>query len=84
MKYQTLLKAGIIGSVLAVLCCATPIFLILLTALGLSAWAGKLDRVLMPAFVVFVGITIYALYRRHKEAACCAVNGEQNQTREKK
>jgi mercuric ion transport protein len=84
VKYQTLLKTGIIGSVLAPLCCFTPILLILLTALGLSAWAGKLDHVLMPVFVVSVGITIYALYRRHKESACCSGNREQNQTREKK
>lgn len=84
MNYQTLLKAGIIGSVLAPLCCATPILLILLTALGLSAWAVRLDQVLIPVFVLSVGITIYALYRRHKESACCPNNREQNQTREKK
>jgi len=84
MKYQTLLKTGIIGSALAMLCCATPILLLLLAALGLSAWAGKVDHVLMPVFVASVGITIYALYRRHKESACCSGNGEQKQTRETK
>ena len=76
MDNQTLLKTGIAGSVVAALCCATPILVILLGALGLSVWVGWLDYVLIPALVVFVGITIYALRRRHAEAACCAVPGQ--------
>ncbi len=76
MDNQTLLKTGIAGSVVAILCCATPILVILLGVLGLSAWAGWLDYVLIPALVVFIGITIYALRRGHAEAACCAVPGQ--------
>lgn len=72
MDNKTLLKTGIAGSVVAALCCATPILVILLGVVGLSAWAGWLDYVLIPALVVFIGITIYAL-RRYTEAACCAV-----------
>jgi len=76
MENRTLLKTGIIGSVVTALCCATPILVILFGVLGLSAWAGWLDYVLIPALVVFIGITIYALRRRHAEAACCAVPGQ--------
>ena len=76
MDNRTLLRTGIAGSVVAALCCATPILVILFGVLGLSAWAGWLDYVLIPAFVVFIGITIYALRRRHKEAACCPVPGQ--------
>jgi mercuric ion transport protein len=79
MDNRTLLKTGIAGSVIAALCCATPILVLLLGALGLSAWAGRLDYVLMPALVVFVGITIYALHRRRAEAACCDVDIGRNQ-----
>lgn len=82
MENRTLLKTGIVGSVVAVLCCATPILVILLGALGLSAWAGWLDFVLMPALVVFVGIAIYALRHRHNEAACCNVPAERKSRRE--
>ena len=82
MDNRTLLKTGIAGSVIAAVCCATPILVILLAALGLSAWAGWLDFVLMPALVVFVGITIYALRRRRAEAACCAIEVGPNQKRE--
>ncbi len=76
MDNRTLLKTAIAGSVVAALCCATPIFVILLGVVGLSAWAGWLDYVLIPALVVFIGITIYALRRRRAEAACCAVPGQ--------
>ncbi len=75
MDNQTLLKTGIAGSVLAALCCATPVLVILFGILGLSAWVGWLDYVLIPAFVAFIGITIYALRRRSAEAACCPVPG---------
>ena len=76
MDNQTLLKTGVAGSVVAALCCATPILVILFGVLGLSAWVGWLDYVLIPALVVFIGITIYALRRRRIEAACCAVPGQ--------
>lgn len=77
MENRTLLKTGIAGSVIAVVCCATPTLVILLGALGLSAWAGWLDYVLLPTLVVFVGITIYALHRR-RAASCCTIGAEHN------
>lgn len=55
-----LLLTGIVGSVLTDICCFTPILVMLLSALGLSALVGYLDIVLLPVFVIFVGITIYA------------------------
>ena len=70
MDNRMLLRIGITGSVVAALCCATPILVILLSVLGLSAWVGWLDYVVIPALVVFIGITIYAL-RSREEAACC-------------
>jgi len=56
---------------IAALCCVTPILLILLGAVGLGALTGYLDYVLVPALVVFVGITIYALQKRRRTQACC-------------
>jgi mercuric ion transport protein len=61
-----LLKYGLIGTVLVALCCFTPILVILLGAVGLSAVLGWLDIVLLPALAVFVGITLYALWRRRR------------------
>jgi mercuric ion transport protein len=67
MKKNTLLKTGIIGSVIAAVCCFTPILVVLLGAVGLSALTGYLDIVLFPALAVFLGLTIYALWKRAKE-----------------
>lgn len=71
MKTSALLRTGIAGSMIAAVCCATPVLVFLLGAVGLSAWVGGLDYVLMPALMVFVGITIHALRRRQMERACC-------------
>lgn len=59
-----LLKTGIIGTVIAALCCFTPLLVGLLGIVGLSAVVGYLDYVLMPALAIFILITIYALIRR--------------------
>jgi len=69
MDNRILLKTGIAGTVVAALCCATPILVVTLGVLGLSAWVGWLDYVLIPALAVFIGITILALHRRAKDIA---------------
>ena len=61
---KPLLWIGATGTVLAALCCATPLLVVVLSALGLSALTGYLDYVLLPAIAIFVGIVIYALWRR--------------------
>lgn len=71
MQDATILKTGIVGSVIAAICCATPVLVIALGAIGLSAWLGWIDYVLLPALAVFVGLTAYGLWRRQRAAACC-------------
>jgi hypothetical protein len=61
---KTLLRVSVIGTVLVALCCFTPILVILLGTLGLAALTGYLDFVLLPALAFFVGLTLYALWRR--------------------
>jgi len=65
MKDTTILKTGVIGSVIAAICCFTPVLVILLGALGLSAWLGWIDYVLLPALAIFLGLTAYGLWRRN-------------------
>jgi hypothetical protein len=77
IKNSTLLGIGIGGSLLAVLCCATPILVILLGVVGLSALTGYLDCVLLPALVIFIGIAGYALYKRRQAQACCVSGNEE-------
>jgi len=66
MNNKTLLRVGVIGGVITALCCFTPVLVVLLSAIGLSVWAGSLDYVLLPALMIFVGITVYALFKREK------------------
>jgi mercuric ion transport protein len=69
MNDKKLLSTGIVGTVIAALCCFTPILVVLLGALGLSAALGWLDFVLLPSLAFFVGLTVYAVYRRQKRQA---------------
>ena len=68
MKNKNLLRTGIIGTVIAALCCFTPVLVILFGAVGLSALVGGLDYVLLPTLAIFIGITIYALIRRRNQS----------------
>ena len=64
MANDRLLKIGIIGTVIATLCCFSPVLVVLFGAVGLSALVGYLDLILLPALAVFVIITVIALLRR--------------------
>ncbi len=63
-----LLKMGIVGTVIAALCCFTPILVVLFGVVGLSAVVGYLDYVLLPALGIFFLLTIYALWRTRSKA----------------
>ena len=43
-------------------------YVVLAPKIGLSALLGWLDVVLLPALAVFIGLTIYALWRRQRNA----------------
>jgi mercuric ion transport protein len=64
MKNDHLLRVGIIGAIVAAVCCFTPVLVILLGVVGVSAVVGWLDYVLFPVLALFIGITIYALWKR--------------------
>ncbi len=64
-----LLGIGVGGTVIAAICCFTPVLVILLGAVGLAAWLAWLDYVLLPALALFVGITAYALIQRRRGRA---------------
>ncbi len=64
MNDKKLLKTGIIGTGIMALCCFTPILVVLVGVVGLSAITGYLDYVLFPALGFFILLTAYALIRR--------------------
>jgi len=65
---KKLLKTGLIGTVIAALCCFTPILVVLFGAVGLSAIIGWLDYILMPALILCIVITIYAIASKAKRS----------------
>ncbi len=70
MKKSALIKTGLIGTVIAALCCFTPVLVILFGVVGLSAAVGYLDYVLLPSLAFFVLLTIYALVRKRGKDEC--------------
>ncbi len=76
MNDRTLLRTGIIGTVIAAICCFTPVLVILFGVVGLSAAVGYLDLVLFPALAIFLAITGYALWRRSRRGT--DPQGDQN------
>jgi len=67
MKFDKL-KIGIIGTVVAALCCFTPLLVSLLSVIGLSALTGYLDYILLPALAFFIMLTVYAFTKRKPKA----------------
>ena len=63
MNDRKLLATGCTGTIIAAICCFTPALVILLGAVGLSAWLGWLDYVLLPSLAIFLCITAYAAFR---------------------
>jgi mercuric ion transport protein len=64
-----LLAFGIGGTLLAVLCCFTPLLPIVLTTLGLTGLLGVLynDAILLPILAGFLILTSYAIWQRRKQ-----------------
>lgn len=61
MKNTRLLQFGIAGSIISAIWRFTPALVVLLAALGLSAWLAWLDSLLIPLLVLFIAITVFAL-----------------------
>lgn len=62
---DTLLKKGIVGSAMAAICCFTPILVIMIAGVGLSAFAGWLDYGLFPMLFGSLGVVAYAFWLRN-------------------
>lgn len=69
MRDRTVLGVGVLGAVVAAICCFTSTLVVVLGVVGLSAWLGWIDYVLMPALVFFLGIAVYGLFLVRRNAA---------------
>jgi len=59
-----MMKKGVIGSLVAAVCCFTPALVFLFAGVGLSGLIGGLDYVLFPLLFASLGVTAYAFYLR--------------------
>ena len=66
MKNRNLLWTGIVGFVISMVCCFTPLLVVLFGAVGLSVWLGWVDIVLFPAMAGFMALTVYAYARQRR------------------
>jgi len=80
MNDTTLIKTGAIGAVVAAICCATPILVIALGAIGLSALTGYLDLVLLPVLALSLAVMGYGFYKKQQRAARCCATDAVNKT----
>ena len=58
---------GLTGFCVTAVCCFTPALVLILGALGFSAWLAWLDFVLLPALVAFLAIAVYGWRLRSKQ-----------------
>ena len=73
MSDKNFLKTGLIGSGVMAVCCFTPVLVLTMGAVGLSALVGWwLDLLLFPAlglFLLMAGYGFYRLWHRPTEDA---------------
>ena len=60
------LALGVIGAALTCLACLTPVTVLVLGAIGLGAWSGRLDIVLLPLLAGFVVLAVYRYRLRRR------------------
>ncbi|MEH6403219.1 MAG: mercury resistance system transport protein MerF [Sneathiella sp.] len=56
------LRAGIVGTLVGVICCFSPLLVVVFGVVGLSSWLGWIDYALFPLMYVSMGIAAYGLY----------------------
>ena len=66
MSDRKLIGIGIAGVVAAVVCCATPVAVLALGALGLASLAVWIDPAVLVVALVGASLIGYGLYRRRR------------------
>lgn len=74
MNEKTLLRRGLIGSVIAAICCFTPFLVVVVAGVGLSAIVGWLDYALFPLLFASLGVVAHALWLQAGKPGRCPKN----------
>ncbi len=75
MRDRTILGIGVVGAVVAAVCCFTSTLVVALGVLGLSAWLSWIDYPVMAALVIFPAIAAYGLFLRTRNARSAEKSG---------
>lgn len=59
---KKLVTGGVIGTIISIICCTTPILVIVLTGIGLAALVGYIDIVVIPILFISIITLIVGLY----------------------
>jgi mercuric ion transport protein len=70
MNDRALIGAGMAGAILAAICCATPLLVVVLPLVGLGAWLVRTDLVLLSLLVASFGLIAWVFHRRRTKVSC--------------
>lgn len=74
MNDRTLLRRGLISSGIAAICCFTPLLVVVVAGVGLSAIVGWLDYALFPMLFASMGVVAHAFWLRAGKPGRCPKN----------
>lgn len=66
-RYRKSYRAALGGAILVAVCCFTPVLVLLVGAVGLSAFTPYLDSILFPALAMFLLLAVVS-YRKWKKS----------------
>lgn len=67
MSDRALIRPGMVGAVLAVICCAAPLLAVSLPLAGLGAWLAGAGLVVLPPIVAGFALVAWAIHRRRQQ-----------------
>lgn len=71
MSDRALGRAGMVGAVLATICCAAPLLAVGLPLAGLSAWLAGAGLVVLPPMIAGLGLIAWGIHHRRARAPSC-------------
>lgn len=66
MSDRSLITTGVIGAVVAAICCATPLLAVVLGGIGVTAWLAKADYIVVAVLILGLALVGLGLYRRSR------------------
>lgn len=66
MNADRMIKLGSVGAVVTLICCVTPVLVILFGVIGIGGLVAGLDIVLIPALIGFLGLMIFGFIRKQR------------------